>query len=239
MKHLILPILDERACADTAAAVHAARRSWVPRQAEPCRFFTLGRASYLDDIDRSWPEYDYLTQAARDNALLRDRFGALHDAVLDALRRRLGPCRLTDSYALPGFHIFLAHGIPKDDAASVHFDLQYQRLGLSPKEVSEIEHTLSFTLPIRLPRAGGGLNVWSITHQEYVAAKREGKVDAVKEMARDELKAHVPYKIGEMVVHGGAILHQITGVASIEADDERISLQGHGMRRNGVWELYW
>ena len=50
--------------------------------------------------------------------------------------------------------------------------------------------------------------------------------------------AHVPYRVGMAVCHSGHRLHQIAS-HDFAPGDERITLQGHGIMRKGVWQLYW
>jgi hypothetical protein len=42
-----------------------------------------------------------------------------------------------------------------------------------------------------------------------------------------------------MMLHSGHILHQIAPVAETDPEDERITLQGHGLYCAGTWFLYW
>jgi len=50
---------------------------------------------------------------------------------------------------------------------------------------------------------------------------------------------HHAYQPGTLVLHSGHMLHQIAPVPSVEPDDERIALQGHGIFYDGGWKLYW
>jgi hypothetical protein len=103
----------------------------------------------------------------------------------------------------------------------------------------QLSRSISFTLPLKLPRAGGGLTVWDLEYEEFLDARRRGYVETIAEIQRFKKSEHVPYRIGEMVVHSGHRLHQIAPVESVDDDDERMTLQGHGVPCASGWVLYW
>jgi hypothetical protein len=222
-----LQILTADECATACDRVHKLKHMWIPRLSG---FFTLGRAGYMDCSDGQSRD-KYFEDVKRFNDVLLENFGPLYQALTSALERTLGGrCRLADQYALPGFHVWLGHGIPRYelDAGSVHFDLQYLDTGLHDG-LPASENVLSFTLPLRLPKAGGGLNIWDVRHPEFVG----WEVWPFKRVSR------VNYSLGCLVLHTGHELHQIAPVAHVDDDDERICLQGHGIKGNGMWLLYW
>ena len=140
------------------------------------------------------------------------------------------PARFADDLPMPGFHIWVAPGIPQRRGASVHFDLQYERV-ISRPHYAWASGTMSFTLPIRMPAAGSSLNVWpGVSYPEdlpRVAGARETEPEVVH------------YRVGSAIVHTGHILHQIGASPSVEPDDIRITLQGHGLVVDGDLILYW
>jgi hypothetical protein len=132
--------------------------------------------------------------------------------------------------AMPGFHIWVGLGIPRRPGASIHFDLQYQRL-LARPQYANATGTVSFTLPIKLPAAGSSLRVWpGCTYPDDVP-----RLAAVRQTDPEV----VPYHLGGAVVHSGHVLHQIGATPSVQPDDLRITLQGHGLVVDGVLVLYW
>ena len=86
-----------------------------------------------------------------------------------------------------------------------------------------------------LPAKGRGLKTWDIRYDEYVKldADRKAKLRAVR------IKEYHPYTLGQMVLHSGFQLHQVAPTPECGPGDERITLQGHGIKRDGVWQLYW
>jgi len=131
---------------------------------------------------------------------------------------------------MPGFQSWMALGIPRLSGASIHFDLQYQRL-LTRRQYSNASGTVSFTLPIKLPAAGSSLRVWP--YCTYPADVH--RLAAVRQTDPEV----VPYHLGSAVVHSGHVLHQIGQTTLVQPDDLRITLQGHGLVVDNMLILYW
>ena len=144
-------------------------RAWIMRGSADHPFFTVGAASYIDAalghehrraIRRSW---------SRPIRLLREHFDWLYARVMNKLSVHLQALvRTADELALPGFHVWQGLSVPTS-SLSIHFDLQY--LSVPWPDVARSDHSrpLSFTLPIALPRAGGGLNTWDLSFEEQAA----------------------------------------------------------------------
>ncbi|EFC83442.1 hypothetical protein [Parafrankia sp. EUN1f] len=216
------------------ADVYRERRAWLDRG---YAFHTLGTPSYLDLAPDAPPgEYDRL--AALHRPLLWDRFGWLYDRLGAALTERLAaPVRYTDRYALPGFHLWRTDAIFLRPRAPVHFDLQYQFFDW-PAAV-DLSRVLSFTLALRMPVAGGGLNTWEVGYEAYLDAQRRGWIDSAGDLRRFHPLRYVPYTAGELVIHSGHLLHQVAPSTSVSDGDERLTLQGHGIWHFDHWLLYW
>ena len=129
-------------------------------------------------------------------------------------------------------------------SATIHVDLQHEQhdfLWSHFKEV-DLENTLSFTLPIQVPMNGGGLNTWEEESMkqyeidnEYTKHMKE--LDYSKWGDYDEPTV-VPYTAGEMFYFIGSLVHQIAPAYNADFNDRRLSLQGHGVKCDGVWQLY-
>lgn len=220
------PLLEAGDCSAIVAAVEALKSEWTPRH-PLAPFFTLGAASYLDG-----GAAPYLTAAARLNPLLDEAFGPLYGRLTHALSERLNaPVVLAERYARPGFHVFLAHPAFERPVASVHCDLQHQLVG----EHAGPDETLSFTMPVALPREGGGMDVWDCDQDDWLAQSPAARLETLKTRPRRD----VAYALGELVLHSGRLVHRIQASQALAPDDARITLQGHGVRREGVWHLYW
>jgi hypothetical protein len=224
-----LPLLDGPACAAVVDAVLALHPHWLQRHpAAP--FFTLGVASYLDATDDGRALYE--AAAAQQAPLLDEAFGPLYQKVTATLAQRLGePVALARRQARPGFHVFLADPAFEEPVARVHCDLQHALLdwdGRTP------EATLSFTLALELPAAGGGMDVWALRQAEWLALTPAQRLAAMAEAARRD----IAYAPGELVLHSGELVHRIAATP-LTPTDRRITLQGHGVRLDGRWQLYW
>jgi hypothetical protein len=230
-----LELLDAAECARLDGQVKELRAHWVPRGGDPHSFFTFGAASYLDE------PAEYPACAAKLNPILRNGFGWLYSRLLDFLERRLrAPVSFAEGLGMPGFHIWLTPAIFTRPEASVHFDLQYLRAW--PEDAKDLDYSrpLSFTLPIRLPARGGGLNMWDVTFERYRRfhdrlSTRMQPLDLTVLLER----IRHPYTVGALAMHSGHQMHQIGEIDEVLPGDERITLQGHALFQRGEWKLYW
>ncbi len=225
-----LDVLTATECDRTADTVLGLRDHWAVRSPHQT-FFTLGVNAYMDLAQASEPVTSYDQPARSANRLLTESFAEVYRALAGALQDAMGlPVGYADDLALPGFHVWTAAGIPQRPNASLHFDLQYRRL-LERPAYAGATGTVSFTLPIRLPAAGSSLRVWpgigypDTQHRVPQATTTEPLV--------------VPYAVGRALVHSGHVLHQIGTTPTVEPDDIRITLQGHGLVIRESVVLYW
>jgi hypothetical protein len=210
-----LSVLNADECARWTDAVLALKSHWTARDPD-LPFFTLGLAAYCDaSLEEAHPPYRVESYRQWNNRLLVKHFGGLLEQCCQALAAATGlPAVCPGGHAaIPGFHIHLPHPVFAHDIASQHVDRQFQRVfaGADP-DPSEV---LTFTLPISMP-TGAALRIWHSEQQPSV----------------------YPYHLGTMMIHSGLSLHQ----AVINPHGEpvpRIMLQGHGLRREEQWNLYW
>ena len=236
--------LDAGECAETVRRVNGLRGSWTKHSHNG--FFTLGAASYLDGAES--PD-SYLAAAAETNPLLSAAFSDLYSGLLGFLEHVLDePVSYDERLALPGFHIFQisgnrsagppnTKGIESFDSTAAkraHFDLQF----LKAVPDWTLEATLSFTVPLAQPSGGAGLAVWPFRYEEAVRQNLSGQ-----RFAAQNAYEQVSYELGRMVLHDGFILHAILrGIVhsgDLAHKGQRITLQGHGIRTNGRWTIYW
>jgi hypothetical protein len=94
---------------------------------------------------------------------------------------------------------------------------------------------MSFTLPISMPKEGGGLNLWDLQYDEVKGSDAQTFQDLAKSRHR-----HLhSYTVGELFVHEGDRLHEIDASRAPAPDEARITMQGHGRLEGGSWTLYW
>jgi hypothetical protein len=226
------PVLDPAECARAVDEIVALRTHWTPR-AGIFPFFSFGAASYMD---AAAAPARYLDLAATCNPLLRERFGWLLERVKQTISHRLGlEAEWFPRGALPGFHIYLAHDIFALPVASVHYDRQYLLLDWRDMGEPDFDQPVSFTLPISLPAAGSGLNTWpmELDPDDCQADK------AIHAIVRDVAPTPQAYRLGEMVMHSGHMLHQAAPAPFAHPDERRITLQGHAIKAGGRLYLYW
>lgn len=224
-------LLTPEQCTNVVQTICALGSHWFQR-AEGIDFYTLGAASYLDGACDREP---YRTRCDRDNALLRASFAELYSDLCAVLTAALGPVRFHPQLALPGFHLFAPRPghdlLPGTQAfaragGSVHVDLQYRAHGSVWQGFERIDwaRPLSFTLALALPACGGGLRIWPRTTDVSAAEAEQAEL--------------VSYRLGELVSFTQPLLHQIAPAALLQAGDQRITLQGHGLCCDGTWLLY-
>lgn len=234
-----IPILNPAECARARNAVHALRSHWITRGSPEHPFHTVGAASYIDATSRT-PPPRYAEILVETNPVLRDHFRWLYARVMYALSIYLqAEVRTADELALPGFHVWEGLNVPTS-SLSIHFDLQYLSIPWPGVQRADRTRPLSFTLPIALPKAGGGLNSWDLSYEaQAMSFQTTKRIATFDEMTRNRPPTFHPYAEGVMTLHSGHTLHQIAAVERAEPDDERITLQGHGLYCDGAWTIYW
>jgi hypothetical protein len=228
--------------------IYCANTGFSPSLENPVDFYTLGPATYIDCMVNPMT---YYAMSKNTNPLLKEYFGWLYDHIVYHLYREIGPCRLNGTLAYPGFHIFgckpgeepkqATKEYMERPSATIHVDLQQEK-HLSYwgkyKDV-DLENCLSFTLCLQVPKTGAGLNTWD---DESVKCY-EMNDDYAKGIKSLEYGAYgkptvVPYVPGKMFYFIGPLQHQIAPGYNLTLNDRRITLQGHGVKCDGVWELY-
>lgn len=215
--------------------IYELKLNWTYRSPMFC---TLGTALYLDATS-SFLAYQIL--AGKTNTILLEHFPQLYPLLKNILQRELqDEVVFESSLALPGFHIFTA---PQNDAEmylmkhhqpSIHFDLQFTQAKW-PYNNIESNRPISFTAAIKLPSSGGGLNYWDIVHEDY----HKLSDDDQQALFQSKERLYCPYQEGKIVIHDGFTLHQIAVPDEVKRDDQRITLQGHAVRCDQVWRVYW
>lgn len=208
-------LLPEADCAPLVNRLLDASTAW--RRRGPA-FHTLGAATYLDVC--SGAGYDHYRALFNEmNPILAGRFPDLLEVVRAGLEAELGrACFFNPALALPGFHIFLTGSLNAALRDNLHLDLQHTHL---PMGFDLHTPSFTFTLPIELPAAGGGIEICQL----------------VAGFPRGRLTEH-EYRLGELFIHSGRALHRRAHRLAA-AGCRRITLQGHGVAVNDTWALYW
>jgi hypothetical protein len=210
-----------------------------PKQLET--FITYGRAAYLDVcLPQAEPDRNYFSIVAQSNQLLQILLEDFYEKLRVMIEELLGdPVKYEPNLlSLPGIHIFRGSGIHSAGASGVHFDVQYQKLKF-PAPLDVNIPPISFTIPLINPSNGTGLQVHDVSYEDYERAYRRGYINTFDQLVQRRTSAYYPYTIGRLFLHRGLVAHCITSPDPISHSDERITIQGHGVRSEGTWILYW
>lgn len=183
--------------------------------------YTLGKASYLNG-KKSQDIYNY------NNLFLMNHFKFLYVDLLNFLKKYFKTPNVkykTDAF-LPGFHIFPSTPFIQYPVTSFHVDRQYNNTCWDNYTNCDFENTITFTIPIESPQSGGGIYFFEATKKDSF----------FKALISNKMKHE--YKIGEIVLHTGNNWHLITP-SKINKNEHRITLQGHAIKCNDTWYIYW
>jgi hypothetical protein len=227
------------------------RPHWIQRHPK-APFYTLGASNYFDIAFN--PMLPYYRFAALFNPVMREHLGWMYDRVAERLSAHFDePVAYREGLALPGFHILLADksfesaqdlthlewfrakGNAEIVGNAIHCDTAHQVVNWGTREGIDFENPISITLSIALPASGAGLNYWDFGKEKTEGMPQKDLLDLL--LASD--KHYHAYRLGSMVVHSGLRYHQMAPMRELIPTDERITLQGHGLRCNGTWQLFW
>lgn len=180
------------------------------------------------------PPVFYYATSRRTNPILQKHFGWMYDKLLKTFAESFN-CSVAyrDDLALPGFNIYCGPIDFETVNYNVHVDLQFMDLNWSPPNSADFQTTMSFTLPIASPACGSGLNIWPITQNDI----SEDEIDSGEKL-REEHAIYQQYTLGFATIHDGKHYHQMSIAKNRQPGDERITLQGHGVKQDGVLIVY-
>lgn len=205
---------------------------WVQRHL-PLPYYTLGAASYLDAIEDS-ENYHRIAEVI--NPVLIHKFNWLYESVRRSIQEFLGePVQYSERFARPGFHVLKAHAWFTLPFATIHADEHFKLLDWSGFKNPDFSRPFSFTLPLKLPFYGGGLDLWGIEFNEIRGYSRDERRTVLEQLPAE----YLPYRAGCLVIVPGLPMHRMASFSNIQPDDERITLQGHGLWTGKEWVLYW
>jgi hypothetical protein len=226
-----IPLLSTETCEEILDRVLKLRSHW---EAFPeAGYFGLGTGPIASGEPG---RQDYLRAAQNVNHLMDEQFGALYAQILSCLADPLGTdaIQIADRLRRPGFLIFeQGHGVELIASAPgkrAHFDLPWRRFYAA----DHVDATLAFTLVISQPAEGSALAVWPLRISEIAALT--SSIGEYVQRVEPEL---LPYRIGDLRVHDGRVLHAVAQEAAGAADRPRVSLQGFGVRLGARWEIFW
>lgn len=197
----------------------------------------VGTASYLSRDPMSYFDESKISNAAM-RPVFAEEYELLRKRLEQITQRRCVYPDLGNGHelALPGFHIFkggswLGTGW---NVASVHVDLQYEKVQWPCKDDLDFTKTFSFTLALRLPERCG-LQMFDREHDPKKPLRT-----AKWWSMRNDLVHKIYYKPGNLYVHSGHQYHMVLGWKG-SAETHRVTMQGHAVynkTKDEYW-LYW
>jgi hypothetical protein len=231
-------VLDADECLRARDAVFGLRERWVSRSRE-APAFTLGASA--GNVEGGQPRV-YRARTERDNPVLAESFGWLHERLAARLAEVLGEdVRTTPHFGVPGFVIYLGANPTPTARPPIHYDCQYRQLAWRAHHSEvDLDSAISLTLPVSLPpRPGSGLLWWDLPLESAI---ERGLCTATSFPPRSPcaaLERHFhPYRLGEATLHGAHVPHQAAFPDELHEGEERISLQIHTLVCDGVRWLY-
>lgn len=241
----VLPVFTPQECAHWVSVIDGLRPAWLQRAPAPISFYTLGAATYLD---AAVPE-QYAQRSEQFNPMLQQHFGPLYARLIDTLGAVVGPMAPAPGLALPGFHL---HGEARGErmnelscrymeqpVGSVHVDMPYRPHRSCWTQFAQVDFvdTLTFTVCLQAPTHGAGLNVWGELDIPCDAPANEMPTGRFAPQLLGQAQLY-PYQVGGVHFFRGHLVHQMAPGIRLQVTDRRVTLQGHAVRADGVWRMF-
>ena len=204
----------------TVDAVPAGLRHGTEDVPGPVGLTTIGEAFYRN---RDRPGH-YTDCARADNRVLYRHFRLVHERVATFFEHRYAlPVVFAEELAVPGFHLF-GFGAPGEyHGGGWHVDALETQVPFLAARQADITAVVNFTVPFVLPDGGSGMDL------EADAPGRRGGGEPIT----------VPYRAGTMLFTETELWHRISGSRCLSPGQRRVTYQGHGVRLDGRWILFW
>lgn len=196
------------------------------------------------------------------NPILMKEFENLYDKICFLISKELNEkCLVSEdaNLAYPGFNIFTPYKNCEKIDSPPHIDLQWNYHLDYLREIFDVvseERFLTFTLSIRLPKSGAGLYIWDIEDEKistYESAKysyekiitkckslfNKSKIIDKDIFEKETKPEFIEYQEGYMTIFNNLLLHQVAPFnLPYDNHEERITLQGHGIKCDNIWRLF-
>jgi hypothetical protein len=185
---------------------------------------TIGEPVY---VNRDRLDY-YRASARAESRLLYRHFRLAHERVATYFEHRYAlPVVYAEELAVPGFHIFDYDGPGEYEGGSWHVDALETQVPYLIARRADITAVVNFTVPVQLPDGGSGMDLEA--DAPGAARGRRGGGQAIT----------VPYRTGTMVFTESEVWHRIGRSVCLSPRQRRVTYQGHGVRLDGCWILFW
>jgi len=185
---------------------------------------TIGEALY-----RNRDRLDYYTACARaENRLLYRHFRLAHDRVATFFERRYAlPVVFAEELAVPGFHVFGFEAPGEYGGGGWHVDALETQLPYLMARKADVTAVVNFTVPFELPDGGSGMDLESDVPGAPPGCRGGGQAITV------------PYRTGTMLFTESELWHRIGASRCLSPGQRRVTYQGHGVRLDDRWILFW
>jgi hypothetical protein len=195
------------------------REQW--QRHETSSLWSLGCAAYRFAGTRD----EYRAAVRVQNAVFRTELGGVYRTLLSCLSQIVGTrVRLLHEVAHPGFHILRFDEHRSYDPGSAHYDAPHRRIPWLRADAVIERPGLSFVVPIVVPRAPTGLEVFPAWEREKIP----GHLEPLSQS----------YRPGTTYVFSGLWNHRIAPIAG-DPDEVRLTMQGHIMSVSGQAIAFW
>lgn len=106
-------------------------------------------------------------------------------------------------------------------------------LNWEPSVKVDFQNPISFTLAIALPEFGGGMNIVDLSPERVAKLSPKERKKVLSN------KRFYPYRVGYITIHKKLFYHEIALMRNEQFDNDRITLQGHGLLERDTWQIYW
>ena len=261
-EHFFIDVLSEDECKQYVKDIDSLRSEWTKRPSWATHFYTLGLATHADIKPYKSIESHVFDTIKYKNDILRKNFSDLYEKIIEAVKDKLGECNLiVDQAPIPGFFIYgeaKPNDIKKEElpplsgACQIHFDGQYTSLDYIWDQYKEVvDEYISFTLPLEMPEYGAAILLWdkpdlgcyakgeiAETYKGYDYYKRKENSKYLDSYILNKIPEVIQHIPGRMIVTRGKQFHAAAASIKPFSTDRRITLQGFGVKCDGVWRLF-
>jgi len=223
---------------------------------------------HCEEIDGEYERDEYLKIKEEMNPILMKNFGWLYDILINKIESMINEkCIISEEsrLAYPGFHMLYAHENSEKITEAIHLDLQWKfhidQLDKIFKNV-ERDNFLTYTLCVKLPPGGGGLYYWPLKdeNKKYTYAEADEEYSELQKISEEIAPFNtddsflgceknlyetttkpsiIVYQEGYMTFFRKPVIHQVMPFnPPFSVGDTRITLQGHAIKCDNIWRLY-
>jgi hypothetical protein len=260
-KHKVVDILSKEECLDYVNVIDSLSNLWSKRTIADTHHYTLGTATYLDIEPYGEITQERINLIKKSNEMLKENFSTLYDKVLKYVEQEYGPAELVVDGPIPGIFIY---GEPKPNKmvqeliepargrVSLHTDGQERCLEYIWSTYNDVQkETLAFTLALEMPQNGAAFLLWDQPDLGFYSKKESASLYKTYDYTENpynikvfdeniinkipEVIEHIP---GKMLIQSGEQWHATGFSTKPYNTDRRITLQGFGVKCDGVWRLF-